>query len=82
MPTRGTAVGILEPTGQNVFIAEIVPVLEVVQRNHQACADGRTTLIRTVGRAEQVVESIPVNRFGQSDQGMAQINDLVKLGTE
>ena len=55
-------VGIFDPTGQNVFIAEVVHVLEVMQGDHQASADGRATLIRAVGRAEQLVESIPVNR--------------------
>ena len=72
-------VRILYPTAQNVFITEVVHVLEVMQGYHQAGADGRTTLIRTVGGAEQFVQPIPVNGPGKFHQGVTRINDLGKL---
>lgn len=62
-------VGILKPPVKDVFITKVVHVLEVMQKYHQAGADGRTTLIRTVDRAGQNIQPIPANRPGKFHQG-------------
>lgn len=79
---EGLLVGIFHPPLNEVFIAEVEGVLQVVKRNHQSCTDSGSPGVGTIGRAEKLIEPIPVNDIGQLDQPMAGIDDAAKLDTE
>jgi hypothetical protein len=72
----------LDPSLNDIFIAEVEGVLQVVKRNHQSHTDCGPPGIGAIGRAEKLIESIPVHDIGQLDQPMAGIGDAAKLNPE
>jgi hypothetical protein len=50
--------------------------------NHQSPTDSGPSGVGTIARAEKLIQSIPVNDFGQLDQPMAGIDDAAKLNPE
>ena len=68
-------VRVFHPTGHHIFIAQVVGVLEIVQRDHQPRADGRAALVWTIGLAEGIVQSLPIDHQGHFDQWVGTIDD-------
>jgi hypothetical protein len=81
-PAEALPVRILDPTLNDIFIAEIEAVLQVVKGHHQSRTDSGPSGIGAIARAEKLIESIPVNDAGQLDQPMAGIDDAAKLTPE
>lgn len=61
-------VGILDPTGNNGSITEIVGVFEVIECEHQVGADARPAVIRAVGITEYLFKAGPIDDPGQFHQ--------------
>ena len=81
-PAEALAVRIFYPALNDIFIAEVVSVLQVVKCNHQPRTDSGPSGVEAIGRAEKLIESIPVNDVGQLDQPMGGIDDAAKLNPE
>ena len=57
--TQVLPIGILHPSSDNLLITEVAGVFEVVQGNHQTRTYCWSTIIRAVGPAKDLFESLP-----------------------
>src|SRR5512139_673417 len=80
--TEALPVRILYPALNHIFIAEVEGVLQVVKRYHQSRTDRRPPDLGAIGRAEKLIESIPLDYVGQLDQPVSGINDAAELDSE
>ena len=79
---EGLPVWILHPALNDVFVAEVVGVLQIVKSNHQSRTDSGSPGVGTIGRSEKLIEPIPVDDMGQFDQPMARVDDAAELNPE
>jgi hypothetical protein len=62
-------VGIFNPQGNNVFIAQIMLILQIVQSNHQPRRDAGRTLTGMIGAAQSLLERLPIDAQTETNQG-------------
>ena len=70
-------VRIFNPQGNNVFIAQVMLVFQIVKSNHQTRGDAGRTLTGMIGAAQTLFQQLPVDDSTETNQGMAQVNQLL-----
>ena len=75
-------VGVLQPAGQHLLIAQIEGVLQVVQRHHQTRRHTRPAHTLGVGDAERLLEPRPVHLVGETHQRVTAIHHVDQLHAE
>src|SRR5512136_886394 len=63
-PAEGLPVRVFYPALDDIFIAEVEAVLKVVKSNHQSRTDSRASIVGAIGRAETLIQSIPIDHAG------------------
>ena len=72
-------VRIFNPQGNNVFIAQVMLILQIVKSNHQARRDAGRTLTGMIGAAQSLLERLPVDDKTEMNQGMAHVDQLLQI---
>ena len=72
-------VRIFHPQGNHVFIAQVMPILQIVQSHHQTRRDAGRTMTGMIGAAQGLFERLPVDRKTETNQGMAPVDQLLPI---
>ena len=72
-------VRIFHPQGNHVFIAQVMPILQIVQSHHQTRRDVGRTMTGMIGAAQGLFERLPVDRKTETNQGMAPVDQLLPI---
>ena len=63
-PAEALPIRIFYSPLNDIFITKVKSVLQVVKGNLQASTDSRTAVVRTIRRAEQLIQVISVDHVG------------------
>src|ERR1019366_3671201 len=72
-------VGIFNPRGNHVFIAQIELVFQIVQGNHQPRRDAGRTMAGMISIAKSLLERRPIDAKTKTNQRMAQVDQLLQI---
>src|ERR1035437_1520435 len=72
-------VRIFNPQGNNVFIAQVMLILQIVKSNHQTRRDAGRTMTGMIGAAQSLFERLPVDEMTETNQGMAPVDQLLQI---
>jgi hypothetical protein len=78
LPTEELVVGILDPSGAQILVREIVRVLEDRKPCHQPRRQRRMPGLVRIDRAEPFLEKAPVDRPTKLRQRVIPVDDLVE----
>jgi hypothetical protein len=72
-------IGIFNPRGHHVFIAQIELVFQIVKRHHKPRKDPGRTLSGMVGAPECIFKRRPIDGKTEANQWMARIDQLLQI---
>ena len=72
-------VGILDPHGHHVLIAQIVLVLQIVQGHHQPSGDAWCAVRGMIGRSQSSFKRCPIDPLPQLNQRMFHVDQLLQI---
>src|SRR5277367_6310685 len=78
-PAEVLPVRIFNPQANNVFIAQVMLILQIVKSHHQARRNARSTLTRMIGATQSLFERLPVDEKTETNQRMAHVDQLLQI---
>ena len=82
LPAEVLPVRVLDPMRHHVFVAQIVLVLQIVQRHHQPRGDARRALRGMIRRTQRQFKGCPIDAHPQLNQRVTQVNQLFQFHLE
>ena len=75
-------VGVFNPHCDHVLVAQVMLILQVMQRHHQPRREARRTLTGMIGAAQSLLKRRPIDAMTQTNQWMAHIDQLLQIYLE
>jgi hypothetical protein len=72
-------IGIFNPRGHHVFIAQIELILQIVKRHHKPRRAPRRALSGMVSSVQSLLKQRPIDGKSEANQGMALIDQLLQI---
>src|ERR1700741_5378861 len=82
LPAEVLPVGVFHPDSNHVFVAQVMLILQVMQRHHQTPRQTRSTLAGMIGRSQSGFELTPGNALPRTSTRVVHVDQLLQVNLE